>query len=321
MRRRSAFTLVELLVVIAIIGVLVALLLPAVQAAREAANRMSCGNNLKQLGIGVHNYHDTHKRLPLNYLVGAFDGNNPQSTSWMTQVLPFIEQQPLYDMFDWRYGILNDPRNSSTPNVSNRYFAGRPLTAFMCPSDGTNEGTTTECAQFAGTPMGAPNYKGVCGANWQWGAHSTVGTTNPKFDTPNGNGLDDSNGMFGRGNGKPKSDKFARCTDGLSNTLMIGEAIPAHCTHSGWAWCNGSTATCARPLNAKAVSPNTGNKEADRVAARGDWPNNYSFMSRHPGGGQFCLGDGSVRFVPEQIDLTVYRGSATQNGGEATQLP
>ena len=318
MRMRSAFTLVELLVVIAIIGVLVALLLPAVQAAREAANRMSCGNNLKQLGIGCHNYHDTHKKLPLNYMNGAFGSSTPQ-TSWLLSVLPFIEQTPLYDVYDFRYGINNDPRNPNQP--SNLWVAGRPLSPFTCPSDGTNEGFRTDAANLEGLTIGTTNYKGVCGANWESGWGSAFGTNGTPFATPNPNGLDDSNGLFGRGFGKAKSEKFAKCTDGLSNTLMIGEAIPTHCTHTAWPWFNGVTGTCAVPLNAKAVSPNTGNKEADRVAAAGSWPNNYSFMARHPGGGQFCLGDGSVRFVADQIDLAVYRGAGTCYNGEATQLP
>jgi prepilin-type N-terminal cleavage/methylation domain-containing protein len=101
MSRRPAFTLVELLVVIAIIGVLIALLLPAVQAAREAANRMSCGNNLKQLGIALHNYHDIHKTLPPT----GFDERQIRTLCWMPPLLPLLEQGPLYDQADQRYNF------------------------------------------------------------------------------------------------------------------------------------------------------------------------------------------------------------------------
>lgn len=320
MRSRSAFTLVELLVVIAIIGVLVALLLPAVQAAREAANRMSCGNNLKQLGIACHNYHDTHKKLPLTYNTGDYGLTNSRNTSWMLQAMPFMELGNLYDMMDFRYGPADDPRTgaiASPNNPSNGYVITRPVPAFLCPSDGTtNDGVMGGRANIGWT-VGVNNYKGCSGGNWAWGNFQSTGTAS--HNPGNGNGLDAANGFFGRG--PAVSNKFAKCTDGLSNSFLAGEAIPAHCQHSSWYHFNHCTATAGVPLNVKAQCTNTGNKEADRVACTGDWPNNYSFMSRHPGGGQFCMGDGSVRFVPDQVDLNVYRGAGTITSGESTQLP
>jgi prepilin-type N-terminal cleavage/methylation domain-containing protein/prepilin-type processing-associated H-X9-DG protein len=322
MRSRSAFTLVELLVVIAIIGVLVALLLPAVQAAREAANRMSCSNNLKQLGIACHNYHDTHKKLPLTYTTGDYTLASGNQTSWITQALPFFEQGPLYDMYDFRYNVVNDPRTvdiNNPVNPSNGYAATRAIASLLCPSDGTNEDGRMGARANTGWVIGVTNYKGCAGANWAWGNFITSGAP---FAIPNQEGLNDGNGFFFRAGGtKPSCAKFAKCTDGLTNSFLVGEAIPLHCTHSGWSHFNYCTATAAIPLNAKAQITNTGNKEADRVKDAGDWPNNYSFMSRHPGGGQFCMGDGSVRFVPDQVDLTVYRGAGTITGGESTQLP
>src|SRR5262245_59054953 len=148
-RHKGGFTLVELLVVIAIIGVLVALLLPAVQAAREAARRSTCSNNLKQLAIGCHNYHDIAGKFPLNYATtpGNAHWNDPpntlhRSTSWMVQVLPFIEQKPLYDMFDFNWDVRLDPRNGTVvnnPNNPSNAFAARTvIPTYLCPSDGLN---------------------------------------------------------------------------------------------------------------------------------------------------------------------------------------
>lgn len=346
-RRRIGFTLVELLVVIAIIGVLVALLLPAVQAAREAARRSSCSNNLKQLAIGVHNYHDIVQRFPMNYATTAGnahwtepDLSTHRSTSWMVQVLPFIEQQPLYNMIDFNYGVKNDPRNGTVVNnpnnPSNAFVARTVVKTYLCPSDGiASAGPMASRANRSagGWLYAVNNYKGVCGANWAWGAWPTAtppaGSGLPNFNaTPYGNtqdGLDAGNGIFFRGGRadirRHSTTPMAAILDGTSNTLMIGEAIPRWCTHTWWWWFNGTTATTAVPLNARARCQNTGSRTADLNACWGDWPNNYSFMSLHPGGGQFALADGSVRFVPETIDLTIYRSLGTIQNGEQVQPP
>jgi type II secretory pathway pseudopilin PulG len=328
---------VELLVVIAIIGILIALLLPAVQAAREAARRSQCTNNLKQLALACHNYHDTFKKLPLNYATGANPYADPntdalgRSASWMQMVLPFIEQQALYDMINFNYDVTLDPRNGATitnpVNPSNAYVARTVVTAYLCPSDGNNSngimGTrrnrTANGAQWAVT-----NYKGVCGANWGWGNFQTQ-PPSVFANTPFGqsaDGLNAGNGIFFRGQtaNRPCATKMSSITDGTSNTLMIGEVVPRWCTHTWWWWFNGTTATCAIPLNVSAQCRNTGNRVADLDNCWDDWGNNYSFMSRHPGGGQFALGDASVRFVSQTVDLTVYRGMSTMGGGETAFL-
>ena len=334
MRPRPAFTLVELLVVIAIIGVLVALLLPAVQAAREAANRMSCGNNLKNLGLACHNYHDVHKRLPLNYATGGAVFNYPspadvRMTSWMTQALPFMEQQPLYDMIDFAYTDSNDPRNGGNYNApnnpSNAYSARTVVASYLCPSSGTEERMAGRHNHGGGggtAELAMNNYRGVCGSNWVWGNFQTVGTPwGSSAWTTSGDGLNAGNGFFFRGHGRACSTRFAQATDGLSNTFMVGEGLPQHDEHSGWIFFNYVTGTCAVPLNAKAQCQNTGNVEADSIACDWDWPNNYSFQSRHPGGAQFCLGDGHVVFVSETVSLDVYRSIGTMDRGETAQLP
>ncbi|MEX2175353.1 MAG: DUF1559 domain-containing protein [Pirellulaceae bacterium] len=350
-RRSLGFTLVELLVVIAIIGVLVALLLPAVQAAREAARRSSCSNNLKQLAIGCHNYHDTTNNFPMNYGItpGNAHWNDPvnaahRSTSWMVQILPFIEQKPLYDMIDFNFDVRLDPRNGTSVNnpnnPSNAFVARTIVPAYVCPSDGFNNRgrlALRRANRSSGNPdpeWGVNNYKGVCGSNWAWGTFQTAnppaGSNLPNFNITqwgiNRDGLDAGNGIFFRGGradiNRHSTRRMAEIVDGTSNTLMIGEAIPAWCTHTWWWWFNGTTATTGIPLNVKAQRPSclTGNKNADLLCARTDWPNNYSFMSLHPGGGQFALGDGSVRFVSETIDLTMYRSLGTMLGGETAQL-
>ena len=205
----------ELLVVIAIIGILVALLLPAIQAAREAARRMSCTNNLKNLALACHNYHDTYKKFPLNYGQGGSWGQgitNGRLSSWMLQVLPFMEQQPLFDAWDFRYSVRNDPRQSVAPctingngggaaclgfqsNVnsppgSNLAVACVKIPTFRCPSD-THDGTMRgRSNQHRGDiDWGVNNYKGNAGSNWAWPTNgSGYGTADPgnQCDT-NGN--------------------------------------------------------------------------------------------------------------------------------------
>ena len=138
-----------------------------------------------------------------------------------------------------------------------------------------------------------------------------------------GDGLNAGNGIFFRGAtaGRPCATTLASITDGLSNTFMIGEAVPRWCTHTWWFHFNGVTATCAIPLNVRAQCQNTGNRVVDLNACWTDWGNNYSFMSRHPGGANFALGDGAVRFVSDNIDITLYRQLATKGGGETAPLP
>ncbi|MCU0877356.1 MAG: DUF1559 domain-containing protein [Pirellulaceae bacterium] len=328
----AGFTLVELLVVIAIIGVLVALLLPAVQAARESARRSSCQNNIKQLALGMHNYHDTMNLLPFCYLGPAPSTYNATNfgKSWITMTLPYIEQKPLYDQIDWR-ADLNATAPDGTAN-RNIVVAGTPIKTLLCPSDGNNgQGKMAGRANVGGT-WGVNNYKANCGANWAWSS-SRGNFITPTGQTPpdesvlapplpnNNNGLDGGNGIICRngGNRQDAMKGFPFITDGLSNTFAIGEAVPAWCTHTWWWWFNGTTATCAIPLNYKPPTVLARTETMEQIA--GDWPINYSFMSRHPGGGQFAMCDGSVRFIPENIDLLTYRRLATAGGGIPVQLP
>jgi prepilin-type N-terminal cleavage/methylation domain-containing protein/prepilin-type processing-associated H-X9-DG protein len=309
-RKRPAFTLIELLVVIAIIAILIALLLPAVQQAREAARRSTCKNNLKQLGLALHNYHDVAGQFPINYCRPWGQIWNGRSTSWMTQILPYIDQANLYSKIDFNRGIGNSAANAAVARTA--------ISVYQCPSDSSG-GKMAGRANRGGV-WGVNNYKGVAGANWCWGSFRS-NTGNRQFDSTRWgttcNGLDRGNGMFFRGNEWSYTTKVRDVTDGLSNTFAVGEAVPAWSNHTWWWHVNGSTGTTSVPLNQKNPGcPAT--EEYNRCMERrlGDWPNNYSFFSRHVGGGHFLMGDGSVRFVNQNMNRDTYRGLGTLDRGE-----
>jgi len=306
---RRAFTLVELLVVIAIIGVLIALLLPAVQSAREAARRSQCNSNLKQIALALHTYEASHKSLPINN--GGFSSGwteNNRTRSWMQGILPFVEQQPLHEQIDVskRYA---DPMN--------RRVGETVVPVYRCPSDSHNGKMKRRHNIPFSWETAVTNYKAVCGSNWNWGLFRFRIATGRNANSLDG--LNRGNGIICRQrdataeNGRLFMTRFRDVTDGTSNTFAVGEAIPELCTHTWWFWYNATTATCAIPLNFPL-------KRIPKFADT-DWPNNYSFMSRHPGGGSFAMCDASVRFISESIDLPTYRGLATISSSETVALP
>ncbi|PQO39320.1 prepilin-type cleavage/methylation domain-containing protein [Blastopirellula marina] len=320
---KSGFTLVELLVVIAIIGMLIALLLPAVQQAREAARRMQCTNHLKQIGLALHNYHDTHGNFPYGFRLGNI-GNRD---CWFQRILPFVEQAALQDVYE---ECIRTP-TASGGNLSGGYsyvytvpstfkgslLGGAVINIFNCPSE--------------------PNSPGFCRDNQVGnyllcnGADFFKRTANPSQSTK---------GMFYF----ESSTGFNNLTDGSSNTVMGSEAIirganrPGHIYDAGGYW-QGSNhgeaffSTQQAPntsLPDLIVRSDTNNNECtsgdwDRVApcedvgyddnnSSGGYRN--SARSYHPGGVNTVMGDASVRFVPETIDLGTWRALGTTGNGE-----
>ncbi|WP_339743679.1 DUF1559 domain-containing protein [uncultured Rubinisphaera sp.] len=300
---RNAFTLIELLVVIAIIAILVALLLPAVQQAREAARRSQCKNNLKQMGLALHNYHDIHNTLPPavmrpSYSVSAGFFGKP-GWGWGTMLLPFIEQSALYDSMNINVNVMED-----TPAMLQYTQTAIPI--YLCPSSPAPL-INTKHKKNAWSAEDCPatsNYKGVFGSRNE-GERTTSGLA-PSCPTNccwlYGHCMRGETGLFGANS----VVRFRDITDGLSNTFAIGE-----CTYgdigdgvdraaSVWAgMSNQSTAnttTNDRPV--RVLMHSLANTTARRI--NGTFRN--AFSSHHDGGAQFLLADGSVRFISEVVD-------------------
>lgn len=319
---RPAFTLVELLVVIAIIGILVGLLLPAVQAAREAARRMECSNNVKQIGLAFHNYESSVKSFPINYATRGqlgFPNNGPgianSGRSWMQMILPYIEQSNLYNNIDFTVGLQPKSSAPTTPVGKNRIVAATVIPGFLCPSDDSHEdGTLPNRSDLNETSAPADRwavtcYKACAGQNWGWGVFNPVVGLGKNSGTTDGLNRGDGVICSNQTNVNRKT-RIADITDGTSNTFIVGEAMPGWSQWNWWYNPNACTATCAIPLNRVLRVPKN----------IGDWPNNYGFASRHTAGGNFGLADGSVRFISDTIDILTYRSLATVSGGEVVSL-
>lgn len=288
----------EVLVVISIIGMVMALLLPAVQAAREAARRTECQNNLKQLSLAVDGFHVANNRFPPGRFRGPYGvGPDSHAWSWQAQILHFLERRDLYD--------AGQIRDATIEQSSVRAMGVKIL---LCPTTASlADGPRSDAGNLHGVAVGRSTYKAVSGANW--GADFSL-PGNPQIPTKwpnigtNGSydGLDDADGPMYRSDYRVRRSKDD-AADGTSNTLLIGEDAPEANEWLSWPYTNNAYGTCAIPPNIWGFSP-------------GNWANTWSFRSRHPGGLNFALLDGSARWIDDRIALKVYRALATSRGQE-----
>ncbi len=289
-RFAKGFTLVELLVVIAIIGILIALLLPAVQAAREAARRMSCSNNLKQLGLAMHNYHDVHRSFPPAFMVFNAQRVIDGGWAWAVFLMPFIEQSPLQDKLSvTKYTldqVILDP--ALLPMLQ------MELDVLKCPS--SPMGPLREYQGTGSAMVSTANY--LCCRGWfSYGGMYTADRN--------------MNGVFYGESGI----RFAEIADGTSNTIALGERTVSDANAADPAkW----SSWCGPGGLGPQVDKGKGNTVSGCVAVPLNHPTSIDgFSSHHPGGSQFCFCDGSVHFISETI--TFNNGALA--GKENTKSP
>ena len=324
--RSEGFTLVELLVVIAIIGILVALLLPAVQSAREAARRMSCSNNLKNISLGMLNHVDTKEYFPYSW----FDDNwgaSSWSKSWAIHLLPYVEEKSIQALVD-----PEKPNDYQGDGYDHLAAQKNVLPLFLCPSAGTEQ--FVQDGPAGPSSVAVTNYLGCAGSNWE-GGWSTDGAGNPwHYPSPAGrfqgstHGHEHGNGIIWRGSvytvdwsrelgleeRKEKSrTELRQIIDGTSHTFAVGEAVDQWAKERFWFYAYSSFGSCAMP-------PNYHKPGVDPIANAGDWPNTWGFHSKHPGGVSFAMCDGSVHFVNDNIDLQTYRNLAHIDDGAIANL-
>ena len=305
-RRRLAFTLIELLVVIAIIAILIALLVPAVQKVREAAARTQCINNLKQIALAVHGFHDANKRLPYNG-DKAGSGTSADSWSFFARMLPFLDQMPLYQSA----GI-------DTTSLLGNVAEQTNIAVFFCPSDsaqGSSPSPFVANDYYLGGSLPLSKYLGSSGSNWCWGDYPHTG---PSGNCDCFNVAPYGDGVFFR-NDITRKLTLSQIADGTSNTFMIGEDIPHLNCWSAWPYANTAIGTCAIPPNT-VLEKNYGICDAAAVTANSVWQYTFGFASRHPGGLNFAYADGTVHYISQAIDMPTYWAMSTITGGETLQI-
>ncbi|MEQ8854804.1 DUF1559 domain-containing protein [Gimesia sp.] len=318
---RRGFTLIELLVVIAIIAILIALLLPAVQQAREAARRSTCKNNMKQIGLALHNYHDVYSTFP----VGALPGNRP---NWRVGILPAIDQAPLFNQLSisghWASGCNSSSSYGQQATGTNLVLVGLKIPVFQCPSNPLDPNNPSgsmcnydklQCHDYVGisgaTPDPAPTPRtNVCSTGASYGVYC-------------------NNGILVPG----KNYRFRDITDGASNTMIVGEQSGSVGTndwrtnyHGGWrGWSSsgdvatrtgahhvGGVTTIAFQINAK--SGQSGGNTVPR--SNSAYSGNTVLNSHHTGGIHMLLADGGVRFISENIDFLTLRQLCARDDGQ-----
>jgi prepilin-type N-terminal cleavage/methylation domain-containing protein/prepilin-type processing-associated H-X9-DG protein len=353
--KRQAFTLIELLVVMAIIATMMGLLLPAVQQVRAASARATCVNNLRQIGIALHNYNDSFKYFPPGYIDGNTDPNSTPDNDlgpgwgWASFLLPYLDQVIIYNQIDFRFSIID------TKFSNNAKVAQTSLSIFQCPSDPNQQvmplWDSTFTTPFAMVAHG--NYVGCngweeCFNNAGGNAQANIGPTGLTGAGlgPGSDGLVGPSGLLGDGlffrNSK---NKVATILDGLSNTIAVGERCSLH-SPTTWtgavtggrvpAWM--ATTPWTSPYTPPSAALDTGNGTAyasadfDEALCLGHGDASHlpnadnpfydpdTFWSMHPGGCNFLFCDGSVHFLTSTIDPYTYQGLMTMCGGEMLKI-
>jgi len=304
MNSRKGFTLVELLVVIAIIGVLVALLLPAVQAAREAARRSACTNNMKQIGLALHNFHDTNGHFPASedHTRAFLDSSNNEwgnsTGTWLIYIMPYIEQKNAYDQIELIDQATGNPRGWTYGQ--NHNMIKRKYDAYLCPSNPLQDkvsgnGFDSHIVHYYAVWGGADPPGGRARQQWSFNSTNSQWKGIMTFNSKN---------------------TFASITDGSSNTIMNTEVRgyrPSSPTAIG-------TPVDGRGMRWE-ISSGT-NLPINAIHGYGcgscRWENASSF---HPGGVNVTMGDASVRFIPETVDATTFQRLGAMGDGNVVQLP
>ncbi|RUL87655.1 DUF1559 domain-containing protein [Tautonia sociabilis] len=324
--RPKGFTLIELLVVIAIIGVLIALLLPAVQAAREAARRAQCSNNLKQLGIAMHNYHDVIGSFPT--LLWALPGNNnlPNNTfraSFFQMLLPYLEQTNIYNAINFDVPFARGPDNG----MINLTALTTQIAVYQCPTDPGPPQTSYHRWDSGVGPSGS-NGQAPLGPKLSYFVNAGDNTTGPSNNTspwPFQSLPSVRNNAFG--NGTTCTGIVCRqggtwgirdIRDGTSNTFAIGESLYESCNWYSWPNPNGNYAFTSVPINWKiTIFENVGYGDGTgRLHNSGNWVPCFGFRSEHAGIVQFLFADGRVSSIRETINRDTYRALSTRRLGE-----
>lgn len=305
--RPRGFTLIELLVVIAIIAILIALLLPAVQQAREAARRSQCKNNLKQLGLALHNYHDTHRVFPPGSIGHSTIGPTPQAFGPLTMLLPYVDQASIYNQLDFNVSYTHPP---------NDQFKKEIISTFLCPSySGPQVSDEHGFKLVPASQASITNYLGVCG-------YTTTGDTVDASDRSNF--ASDELGCFWVNS----NTKIRDVIDGTSNTMIFGEfkadsmvdydPIVTWDNGQRWSpWIRGIIAEGSGSVKSTRFGPN---QMPPVNSILKDWTL-LPFSSQHEGGVHMLMADGSTHFFSENIDLTLWRNLSARADRQVVEVP
>jgi prepilin-type N-terminal cleavage/methylation domain-containing protein/prepilin-type processing-associated H-X9-DG protein len=313
-RRRAGFTLIELLVVIAIIAILIGLLLPAVQKVREAAARAQCSNNFKQMALATHAYHDAQGALPPGGVTNGFCCGTQSNTNWAIEILPYIEQQNLFQRY-------NDTQTNE--HSANQFVREQQVKTFICPSDNS----------IGGFVLSMPASGPGSGINYMHGSYRAVSgkanITAPLGWFDNAEGLALPREFRGAlhtvwvAQGLNR-ERLVGITDGTSNTLMLGEWQTRTNQRRRTYWAYTYTSYNQSSVHPASHTYTNDFNRCEQISASlglDNRPCRRAFGSFHTNGANWAMCDGSVRFIPQSVDMVQLSNMATISGGEVNILP